>query len=136
MQVPHHQDAARTAKGYFGIGYGRYVALDAREEFVDRVKAIDPVFRRGELDAFWPMLRALIAMAPDRADLSKKKSHYLASLAARSLARDDPRSAIDFLDYAERTLNPRDLTRFLLDERSDYRRKAQEAIQRNSLRVR
>src|SRR5438105_3476548 len=83
-----------------------------------------------------PMTRALIAMAPDRADLSKKKSHYLTSLAARSLARDDPRSAIDFLDYAERTLNPRDLTPFLLDERSDYRRKAQEAIQWNSPRVR
>jgi len=104
------------------------VAEDAREEFVNRVKAIDPVFRRGELDAFWPMLRALIAMAPDRVDLSKKKSHYLASLAARSLARDDPRSAIEFLDYAERTLNPRDLTPFLLDERSDYRRKAQQAL--------
>jgi hypothetical protein len=112
------------------------VAEDVREEFVNRVKAIDPVFRRGELDAFWPMLQALIAMAPDRADLSKKKSHYLASLAARSLARDDPRSAIDFLEYAERTLNPRDLTPFLLDERSEYGRKAQEALQRNSPRVR
>jgi hypothetical protein len=112
------------------------VAEDVREEFVNRVKAIDPVFRRGELDAFWPMLRALIAMAPDRVDLSKKKSHYLASLAARSLARDDPHSAIEFLDYAERTLNPRDLTRFLLDERSDYRRKAQQALHGDSPRVR
>ena len=118
------------------MGYGRYVARDEREEFVDRVKAIDPVFGRGELDTFWPMLRALIAMAPDRADLSKKKSHYLTSLAARSLARDDPRSAIEFLDYAERTLDTRDLTRFLLDERSDYRRKAQEALQRNSPHIR
>ncbi len=112
------------------------MAEDAREEFVNRVKAIDPVFRRGELDAFWPMLRTLIAMAPDRADLSKKKSHYLASLAARSLARDDPRSAIEFLDHAERTVNPRHLTPFLLDERSDYRRKAQQALQRNSPPVR
>jgi len=112
------------------------VAEDAREEFVNRVKAIDPVFRRGELDAFWPMLRTLIAMAPDRADLSKKKSHYLASLAARSLARDDPRSAIEFLDHAERTVNPRHLTPFLLDERSDYRRKAQQALQRDSPPVR
>src|SRR5438034_11020916 len=97
------------------MGYGLHVARDAREEFVDRVKAIDPVFRRGELDAFWPMLRALIGMAPDRADLSKKKSHYLAGLAARSLARDDPGSAIDFLDYAERPLNQRHLTPVLLD---------------------
>lgn len=112
------------------------MAEGAREEFVNRVKAIDPVFRRGELGAFWPMLRALIAMAPDRADLSKKKSHYLASLAARSLARDDPRSAIEFLDHAERTVNPRHLTPFLLDERSDYRRKAQQALQRNSPPVR
>jgi len=118
------------------VDYEHHVAEDAREEFVNRVKAIDPVFRRGELDAFWPMLRALIAMAPDRTDLSKKKSHYLASLAARSLARDDPRSAVEFLDHAERTLDPRDLTRFLLDERSEYRRKAQEALKRDSPRVR
>jgi len=108
------------------------VARDERQEFVDRVKAIDPVFRRGDLDAFWPSLRELVAFAPRRADLSKKKSHYLASLAARSLARGDPQSAIEFLDYADRTLDPSHLTRFLLEERADYRLAAQEALRPKS----
>ncbi len=110
----------------------RRVARDERQEFVDRVKAIDPVFRRGDLDAFWPSLRELIAFAPRRADLSKKKSHYLASLAARSLARGDPNSALEFLAYAERTLDASHLTPFLLEERADYRLQAQEAIRLTS----
>ncbi len=87
--------------------YGCNMIRDDREEFVERVKAIDPIFKRGDLDAFWPMLHALMSMAPDRVDLAKKKSHYLASLAVRSLARGEAGAALEFLDYADRILNPR-----------------------------
>lgn len=104
------------------------MARDVRQEFVDRVKAIDPIFKRGDLESFWPLLPGLIGMAPDRVDLSKKKSHYLASLAARSLARDDPASALAFLDLADRTLNPQHLTEFLLTERVEFRRQAQATL--------
>lgn len=107
---------------------------DVREEFVDRVKAIDPVFKRGDLKAFWPPLRVLIAMAPDRADLSRKKSHYLTSLAARSLARGDPGAALEFLDYADRTLDSSHLTAFLMNERSEFRREAEKALDRSGSR--
>lgn len=103
------------------------MANDARQQFVDRVKEIDPIFRRGDLAGFWPALRALIGLAPDRADLSKKKSHYLASLAARSLARGQPDAALEFLDYADRTVEPNHLTRFLLEERKDFREMAEQA---------
>jgi hypothetical protein len=105
---------------------------DAREEFVERVKAIDPIFKRGDLEAFWPMLRALMSIAPDRADLAKKKSHYLASLAVRSLARDEAESSLEFLDYADRFLDPRALSRFLLDERQDIRHRVIEALRARS----
>jgi hypothetical protein len=100
------------------------VTDEPREAFVARVKAIDPVFKRGDLKRFWTMLRELVAMAPDRRDLSQKKSHYLASLAVRSLARDDPSSALAFLDYADRSIDRDHLTPFLLGERADYRRQA------------
>ncbi len=96
-----------------------------RETFVARVKAIDPMFKRGDLKQFWTMLRELVAMAPERRDLSQKKSHYLASLAVRSLGRDDPRSALAFLDYADRSIDPNHLTPFLLGERADFRRQAE-----------
>ncbi len=99
-----------------------------REKFVDRVKAIDPIFKRGDLKAFWTALRVLIAMAPDRADLSQKKSHYLTSLAARSLTRGDPGAAIEFLDYADRTLDSSHLTAFLINERSEFRREAKKGL--------
>ncbi len=98
---------------------------EVREGFVARVKAIDPVFKGGDLERFWPMLRELIGMAPDRRDLSQKKSHYLASLAVRSLGRDDPRSALAFLDYADRTIDGSHLTPFLLGERADFRRQTE-----------
>lgn len=104
------------------------VASDVRRAFVERVKAIDPVFKRGDLEAFWPALHELITMAPERVDLSRKKSHYLASLAARSLARDDPASALAFLDLADRTLDPSHLTAFLLEERTDFRRQAEATL--------
>ena len=103
------------------------MAKDARQQFVDRVKEIDPIFRRGDLAEFWPALRVLIALAPDRVDLSKKKSHYLASLAARSLARGQPDAALEFLDYADRSLEPKHLTPFLLEERKDFREMAEHA---------
>jgi len=100
------------------------VTDEVRETFVARVKAIDPVFKRGDLEQFWTMLRELVATAPERRDLSQKKSHYLASLAVRSLGRDDPRSALAFLDYAERSIDKSHLTPFLLKERADFRRQA------------
>jgi hypothetical protein len=104
------------------------VTRDAREEFVERVKAIDPIFKRGDLDAFWPVLHGLMSIAPDRTDLAKKKSHYLASLAVRSLARDEAESSLEFLDYADRILDPRTLSPFLLEERRDIRRRVVEAL--------
>ena len=101
---------------------------EARETFVARVKAIDPVFKRGDLTQFWRMLPELVAMAPERRDLSQKKSHYLASLAARSLARDDPHAALAFLDYADRRIDRDHLTPFLLGERADFRRQAEAVL--------
>jgi len=101
-----------------------YGVPDIRELFVDRVKAIDPIFKRGDLEQFWAMLRDLVAMAPERVDLSQKKSHYLASLAARSLARGDSRSALEFLDFADRSVDRTHLTPFLLNERADFREMA------------
>src|SRR2546427_6357513 len=71
------------------------------------------------------MLRELLGMAPERRDLSQKKSHYLASLAVRSLGRDDPRSALAFLDYADRSIDQSHLTPFLLGELDDFRRQAE-----------
>jgi hypothetical protein len=103
------------------------VVRDAREEFVERVKTIDPIFKRGDLEAFWPMLRALMSIAPDRPDLAKKKSHYLASLAVRSIIRDQAEAALEFLDYADQILDPRTLSRFLLEEREEIRRRVIEA---------
>lgn len=103
------------------------MARDSREEFVERVKVIDRIFKRGDLDAFWPRLRELMSLAPDRADVSKKKSHYVASLAARSLARDDPEAALEFLEFAER-IDSSHLTPFLLRERSEFQLQAQEAL--------
>lgn len=105
------------------------MARDVREEFVDRVKSVDPIFKRGDLDGFWHLLPDLMAMAPERVDLSQKKSHYLASLAARSLARDDPTSALAFLDLADRILDPLHLTEFLLNERADFRRQAEATLE-------
>src|SRR3989475_1432742 len=103
----------------------RGVSGEVREAFVARVKAIDPVFKRGDLDQFWPILRELMGMASDRRDLSQKKSHYLASLAGLSLGPDHPRSALAFLDYADRTIDRSHLTPFLLGERADFRRQAE-----------
>lgn len=101
---------------------------DLRKVFTDRVKEIDPVFKSGELDRFWPALRELVAMAPERRDLSLKKSHYLASLAARSLIREDARTALEFLDFADQKVNPEHLTPFLRKERMDFRAQAEHAL--------
>jgi len=104
------------------------VTDEVREAFVARVKAIDPVFKRGDLEHFWRLLRELVATAPERRDLSQKKSHYLASLAVRSLARDDPHAALAFLDYADRRIDRDHLTPFLLGERADFRRQAEAVL--------
>ncbi len=101
---------------------------DLRKAFTDRVREIDPIFKAGDLKAFWPALRELVAMAPARRDLSLKKSHYLASLAARSLVREDPKTALAFLELADREINPDHLTEFLRREREDFRAQAQLAL--------
>jgi len=125
---------ASDQTGKCGGGDSGHVTDEVREAFVARVKAIDPVFKRGDLEPFWTMLRELVAMAPERRDLSQKKSHYLASLAVRSLGRDDPRSALAFLDYADRSIEPSHLTPFLLGERVDFRRQADVVLKARRLR--
>ena len=107
-------------------------ARDARQAFVEVVKAIDPLFKRGDLKAFWPELRGLVAMAPSRRDLALKKSHYLASLAARSLLRDDPKAALAFLDFADESLDSNQLTPFLLEERQELRRQGEDVLRARS----
>ncbi len=104
------------------------MARDVRKAFTERVKEIDPIFKAGDLDRFWPALRELVSMAPSRRDLSWKKSHYLASLAARSLIRDDPRTALAFLDLADREVRQDHMTPYLLKEREDFRQQAELAI--------
>jgi len=101
---------------------------DVRKAFTERVKEIDPIFKAGDLERFWPALRELVAMAPGRRDLSLKKSHYLASLAARSLIRDDPGTALEFLEFADRAVRREHLTPFLLREREDFRAHAELAL--------
>ncbi len=101
---------------------------DLRRAFTERVKAIDPVFKAGDLEAFWPLLRELVAMGPDRRDLSLKKSHYFASLAAQSLVREDPTSALAFLEFADRSIEDGHLTPYLRSEREDFRQQAQLAL--------
>lgn len=106
----------------------RRMPEDLRRVFTERVKEIDPVFKSGDLEAFWPALQDLIALAPERRDLSLKKSHYLASLAARSLVRDDPKSALAFLELADREVRGDHLTTFLRREREDFREQAELAL--------
>lgn len=103
------------------------VARDARETFAERVKEIDSLFRKGDLKAFWPRLRTLVRMAPDRTDLSRKKSHYLVSLAWRSVLRGDLASARRFLAYADRHVNPTHLTPYFVRERAEHRRRLEAA---------
>ena len=101
------------------------MALDPRKAFTERVKTIDPIFKRGDLRAFWPALRGLVRIAPDRADLSRKKSHYLVSLAARSLRRGDLQAAVGFLDYADNRVNPEHLTAYFVEERRRWRQQVE-----------
>ncbi len=105
-----------------------HMPRDLRKAFTERVKEIDPMFKAGDLDRFWPALRELVALGPDRRDLSLKKSHYLASLAARSLVRDDPKAALAFLEFADREVRREHLTPFLLREREDFRDQAELAL--------
>ncbi|HYM38835.1 MAG TPA: hypothetical protein VEY12_01645 [Thermoplasmata archaeon] len=104
------------------------VRRDVRKAFTERVKEIDPIFKAGDLDRFWPALRELVALAPERRDLSMKKSHYLASLAARSLIREDSKTALEFLELADREIDPEHLTPFLRREREDFRAEAELAL--------
>lgn len=108
---------------------GRTMDHDLRKAFTERVKEIDPVFKAGNLERFWPALRDLVAMAPDRRDLSIKKSHYLAGLAARCIARNDPKTALAFLEFADRAILAEHLTPFLRREREDFRARAHRALQ-------
>jgi hypothetical protein len=110
-------------------GSSERVPRDARKRFTDRVKAIDPVFRKGDLETFWPLLRGLVAMAPERRDLSIKKSHYLAGLAARSLHRGEPEAALAFLEFADHEVHPEHMTPFLRREREEFRQRARRALE-------
>ncbi len=101
---------------------------DLRKAFTDRVKQIDPMFKAGDLDRFWPALRELVGMAPERRDLSLKKSHYLAGLAAQSLVRDDPKTALAFLELADAEVRADHMTPYLLKEREEFRLQAQLAL--------
>ncbi len=117
----------------WGMRSPRRMPEDPRRAFTERVKQIDPIFKSGDLQGFWPALRDLIAMAPKRRDLSLKKSHYLASLAARSLVREDPRTALEFLELADREIDDDHLTPFLRREREDFREQAQLALRISEL---
>jgi len=95
-----------------------------REAFVARVKAIDLVFKAGDVEGTLRLLPALMAMGPEREILSQKKSHYLASLALRSLRKKDPDSAIRFLDFADAHIRDAHLIPLLRNERSMFRKEA------------
>ena len=98
-----------------------------REAFVRRVKAIDPLFKSGNIEETLRLLPELLSMGPGRRDLSQKKSHYLASLALRSLSRGDPASALRFLDLADIHVRDDHLTAFLRNERAEFREEAERA---------
>jgi len=98
-----------------------------REAFVQRVKVIDAVFKAGDVEGTVRLLSALMAMGPERPILSQKKSHYLASLALRSLRKKDPESAIRFLDFADAHIRDDHLIPLLRDERLTFRREAGQA---------
>ena len=117
------------------MGFPSDVTRDIRKVFTERVKAIDPIFKAGDLERFWPALHELIAIAPERRELSLKKSHYLARLAARSLTRDDPKSALEFLEFADRSIQPDHLTPLLRREREDFRAQAELALRIGELLV-
>ena len=119
-----------------GASIAAHMPGDLRKAFTERVKEIDPLFKAGNLDRFWPALRELVAMAPGRRDLSLKKSHYLASLAARSLVRDDPQNALAFLDLADRAIKSEHLTPCLRREREDFRAQASLALRIGELLAR
>lgn len=86
------------------------------------------MFKRGDLEIFWPRLRVLIRIAPQRPDLSRKKSHYLVSLAARSLRRGDPQAAAKFLDYADERVDPAHLTAYFVEERRRWREQVERLL--------
>jgi hypothetical protein len=108
------------------------MAEDARATFASVVKTIDPMFKRGELESFWAALRELIALAPDREDLWRKKSHYLVSVALRSMKRGDLESAKKFLDFADLRIPEVPLTSYFRREREEMRRRLQESERSNA----
>jgi hypothetical protein len=99
-----------------------------REAFVQRVKAIDLVFKAGDVEGTLRRLPDLMAMGPERAILSQKKSHYVASLAVRSLRKSDPGSAIRFLDFADAHIRDDHLIPLLRSERAKFRTEAARAM--------
>ena len=103
-----------------------------REEFVRRVKTIDPFFKSGDVEGTLRRLPELMRIGPERRDLSMKKSHYLASLAARSIERGDPASALRFLDFADSNVRVDHLTPFLREERREFRERAERAMARRA----
>jgi hypothetical protein len=108
------------------------VGEDPRAQFASVVKRIDPLFKRGELEPFWAALRELISLAPDHDDLWRKKSHYLVSVALRSIKRRDLASARTFLDFADLRIPDGPLTPYFRREREEMRRRLQEAERSDS----
>jgi len=99
-----------------------------REAFVEKVKAIDLVFKPGGIEVTLRLLPSLMAMGPEREILSRKKSHYLASLALRCLRKQDPESAIRFLDLADAQIRDDHLIPLLRNERARFRNEAVRAL--------
>ncbi len=98
------------------------------------MKAIDLVFKAGDVEEALRLLPALMAMGPEREILSKNKSHYVASLALRSLRRWDPESGIRFLDFADAHIRDDHLIPLLRNERSKFRKEATRAKARDPAR--
>jgi len=95
-----------------------------REAFVERVKAIDRLFKAGDVEGTLRLLPTLMAMGPERPILSQKKSHYVGSLALRCLRKGDSKSAIRFLDFADANIRDDHLIPLLRDERARFRKEA------------
>ena len=106
-----------------------------REAFVERVKAIDLVFKAGDVEGTLRLLPSLMAMGPEREILSKKKSHYVASLAVRSLRKSDPGSAIRFLDFADAHIRGEHLIPLLRNERAKFRAEASSAMREHGTKA-
>lgn len=82
------------------------------------VKAIDHWSKRGEHAAALGLLPPLFEIRPGDATYDKKRSHFIASLAARALADGDGETAAKLLEVADARLPDAHMTSFLREERA------------------